>query len=252
MPYPVVARLELPILQELVATGGTDDVRYLYPRLVAYFPQLGEAAPREHLQNSGAEHWRRLVQRAGRALDEQRQLQRERGRWSITNAGRKRVAEEDLQFSFTVGGVADGDVSALLDTGSAAFSHQDVQRMLLDIGRVLGHHAQAEFEYYDVVWRTSERSPRLSHIFEVQRKGNVDAALAKLKRAYEAQRTKPFLIVASERDTNRAHSQMSVARAGAFHEIEGIATILSFEQLHRLHRALTSVEDLLAAFTEPR
>ena len=93
-------------------------------------------------------------------------------------------------------------------------------------------------------------SQRLSHVFEVQHKGNIDAALAKLKRAYEAQRSKPFLIITSERDTNRAQKSMSLARTGAFHEIGSVTTILSFEQLHRLHRALTSVEDLLAVIFE--
>ena len=29
MAYPGVARIELPILQELVATGGDDDVRFI-------------------------------------------------------------------------------------------------------------------------------------------------------------------------------------------------------------------------------
>ncbi|MCA1616725.1 MAG: hypothetical protein LC800_22060 [Acidobacteria bacterium] len=101
-----------------------------------------------------------------------------------------------------------------------------------------------------MVWRDDAQSPRLSHIFEVQRKGNVDAALAKLKRAYESQRSKPFLVVSSERDTNRAQLQMSLARTGAFHEIGRVTTILSFEQLQRLHRALTSVEDLLAEFIQ--
>jgi hypothetical protein len=122
--------------------------------------------------------------------------------------------------------------------------------MLLEVGRVLGYHAESEFEYYDVVWRASELSPRLSHVFEVQRRGNIDAALAKLKRAYEAQRSKPFLIVTSERDTVRAQKQMSHASTGPFHEIGRVTAILSFEQLHRLHRALTSVEDLLAEIFE--
>ena len=122
--------------------------------------------------------------------------------------------------------------------------------MLLDIGRVLGYHAESEFDFYDVVWRAEESSPRLSHVFEVQHKGNIDAALAKLKRAYQAQRSKPFLIIASERDTNRALRSMSMARTGAFHEIGRVTSILSFEQLHRLHRALTSVEELLVKIFE--
>lgn len=242
MTLPGAERLELPILQELVATGGTDDVRFLYERLVAYFPQMGgrelSAAAKQDRQ------WRRHVQRAGRALDERRQIARRRGIWSITTQGRKRVEEEAPSFSYAP------DETQFAPAASSDFSHVEVQRMLIDIGRVLGHYAEMEFEYYDVVWRADAKSPRLSHVFEVQRKGNVDAALAKLKRAYESQRSKPFLVVASERDTNRAQLQMSQAETGAFHEIGRVATIFSFEQLHRLHRALTSVEDLLAEFIE--
>jgi hypothetical protein len=242
MTYPGTGRLELPILQELVATGGADDVRFLYARLAGYFPQLDETDV-QALDNGHRKQWRRLVQRAGLQLSEQRQIERQRGHWAITSLGRKRVAEEALAFSLS-------DSSAQPGTNAAPFTHADVQQMLLDIGRVLGYHAQKEFEYYDVVWRTSADSPRLSHVFEVQHKGNIDAALAKLKRAYEAQRSKPFLIIASERDTNRANRSMSQANTGAFHEIGRATTILSFEQLHRLHRALTSVEDLLASFFE--
>ena len=246
MAYPGVARIELPILQELVATGGVEDVRFLYNRLAGYFPQLDEAEV--HATSNGhRSQWRRLVQRAGRVLSDKRQIQRQRGHWIITAGGRKRAEEEGTTFSMTD---ASEGLSTSATTRAQALTHTDVQQMLLDIGRVLGYHAESEFEYYDVVWRTSEMSPRLSHVFEVQHKGNIDAALAKLKRAYEAQRSKPFLVVTSERDTNRAQRSMSQARTGAFHEIGRVATILSFEQLHRLHRALTSVEDLLAEIFE--
>jgi hypothetical protein len=239
MAYPDATRLELPILQELVATGGADDVRFLYERLVAYFPQMSGG---RDLHAREDRRWRRHVQRAGRELDEKRQLARRRGLWSITPQGRKRVDEEAPSFSYTP------EAGGPQPPVGVELSHADVQQMLLDIGRALGRHAEREFEYYDVVWRDDEQSPRLSHIFEVQRKGNVDAALAKLKRAYESQRSRPFLVVSSERDTNRAQLQMSLARTGAFHEIGRVTTILSFEQLQRLHRALTSVEDLLAEF----
>ena len=242
MAYPGVARIELPILHELVATGGVEDVRFLYNRLVAYFPQLDEGETHAAISNGHRSQWRRLIQRAGRVLSDKRQIERERGHWTITATGRRRAKEEGLAFSLT---------DAATDTQPASLSHTDVQQMLLDIGRVLGYHAQSEFEYYDVVWRAGgETSPRLSHVFEVQHKGNIDAALAKLKRAYEAQRSKPFLIITSERDTNRAQKSMSLARTGPFHEIGSVTTILSFEQLRRLHRALTSVEDLLADIFE--
>src|SRR5919199_202132 len=243
MALPGIARLELPILQELVATGGSDDVRFLYRRLVAYFPQFGEDE-RRALTNGELRGWRRHVQRAGRVLDEKRQIERDkRGRWAITTTGRRRVADEEPSFTIT-------EQAGSQPAGAASITHADVQQMLVEIGGALGYHAEVEFDYYDVVWRASAQSQRLSHVFEVQHKGNVDAALAKLKRAYDAQRTRPFLVVASERDTNRAQAQLSLARTGAFHEIGRVTTVVSFEQLRRLHRALTSVSDLLALISE--
>lgn len=242
MSYPSAARIELPILEELVATGGREDVRYLYERLVAYFPQLEEEEVRA-IRNGHRSQWRRLVQRAGRALDDRREIERRRGQWSITGMGRKRASLEGQPVALT-------PAQEQVPQPPAPLTHTDIQRMLLDIGRVLGYHAESEFEYYDVVWRASPTSPRLSHVFEVQHKGNIDAALAKLKRAYEAQRSKPYLVITSERDTARALRSMNIARTGAFHEIESATTILSFEQLNRLHRALTSVEDLLRELFE--
>jgi hypothetical protein len=242
MAYPSVERIELPLLQELAATGGVEHVRFLYDRLVAYFPQLSE---QEVLgtTNGHLKQWRRLVQSAGRSLDEMREIERERGRWRLTERGRKRVAAEEIQFSLS-------ESSSPEVAAAEGLSHVEVQQMLAEVGRVLGHYAELEFDYYDVVWREAEDSPRISHVFEVQRKGNVDAALAKLKRAYDAQRTRPFLVVDSERDTNRAERQLSLARTGPFHEIGRVTTILSFEQLKRLHRSLTSVGDILAALFE--
>ena len=242
MAYPSVERIELPLLQELAATGGAEHVRFLYDRLVAYFPQL-DAGDVRAAANGHRRQWRRLVQRAGRALDERREIERDRGRWRITERGRRRVSEEAIEFSLS-------EPSTREEAEASGLTHTEVQQMLVEVGRVLGHFAEVEFDYYDVVWREGEGSPRISHVFEVQRKGNIDAALAKLKRAYDAQRSRPFLVVASERDTNRAERQLSLARTGPFHEIGRVTTILSFEQLRRLHRALTSVEDILAPLFE--
>ena len=43
---------------------------------------------------------------------------------------------------------------------------------------------------------------------------------------------------------------MSPTQTGAFHELGRHTTVLSFEQLRRLHRALTSVEDILSEIFE--
>lgn len=237
---PNAARIELPILQELIATGGAEDVRFLYDRLVAYFPQLSsEVANEPHAaEGDHSMQWKRSVQRAGRALSDKRQVERQRGLWRITPRGRQRAGEEGQSFTLQ------------RDARPTEASHTDIQQMLLDIGRVLGYHAESEFDYYDVAWRASATSPRLSHVFEVQRKGNIDAALVKLKRAFDTSRSKLFLVVATQRDTERAQRAMSLDQTGGFHEINVAATIISFEQLRKLHVALTSVEDLLAIISD--
>ncbi|HEX8399595.1 MAG TPA: hypothetical protein VF644_19335 [Pyrinomonadaceae bacterium] len=235
MNFPISNRLELPILQELAATGGRDDVRFLYSRLVSYFPQLDAAS----IQNGRVERWRLHVQRAGKELDEQGLIKRERGIWTLTKQGRERVESEQTEFAIFQNEIAAQDEE---------LTHQKVQLMLVEIGRVLGFYAQAEFEYYDVVWRETEKTPRLSHVFEVQHKGNIDSAFAKLKRAYDTQRSRPFLILASERDTNRAARSINPAQTGAFHELETVLTVLSFEQIRLLHRSLNSISDILPHF----
>ena len=100
MAYPSTERVELPLLQELAATGGSEHVRFLYDRLVAYFPQL-DASEVRAVTNGHRRQWRRLVQRAGRALDERREIERDRGRWRITERGRRRVSEEAIEFSLS-------------------------------------------------------------------------------------------------------------------------------------------------------
>src|SRR5205085_6605725 len=113
-------------------------------------------------------------------------------------------------------------------------THKEAQQMLIEIGRMLGRQAQAEFDYYDVVWRESTSSPRLSHVFEVQISGSVDSALTRLKHAYDTQRSMPFLVIADERDTRFAGKRLS----GSFHEILEVVRIIGVGELKQLYEAL--------------
>src|SRR5262245_22492000 len=93
MPFPETSRLELPILQELKATGGGDQLRYLYERLPRYFPQLTRQDMEDRAEN-GRSRWARAVQRAGRQLEEKGELRREKNNWKITARGLRRVEED--------------------------------------------------------------------------------------------------------------------------------------------------------------
>ena len=230
MSLPFTASLELPILQELSAVGGSDYLRFLYQRLIAYFPQLSEKEISE-IKNESNPKWRNAVQKAGKMLDENGCISRRQGLWTITNKGIEAVKVEILEFTLT-------------KIEEKQISHTDVQEMLVEIGFGLGYYSQTEFEFYDVVWRENEKSQRLSHVFEVQSKGNIDSAFAKLKRAYEAQRSKPFLIISSERDLNRAGKSLS----REFQDIESQVRILTFVQIEQVHRNLQNIAEIIREF----
>lgn len=236
MSFPRATALEKPILQELAAIGGAEDLRFLYERLLGYFPQISEVEIQQ-IRVGKSESWRKLVQRAGKELDAAGFLKRQNGFWTITEKGiRETKAEtEDFQFS---------------KVEQKELSHREIQKMLGAIGEKLTYSAELEFEYYDVVWRVSPKSQRISHVFEVQSKGNIDSAFTKLKRAYDAQRSKPFLILASERDLNRARREISFEKSGAFHELAEVLTILSFEQIRKTYQSLDLIGDVLSKFLD--
>jgi hypothetical protein len=238
MPFPESSRLELPILQELKATGGRDQPRYLYDRLTRYFPQL---TPQELAErtSAGRSRWHRVVQIAAKHLLEQGELRRVGAAWELTAKGTRRVADEDLQ-------IAPPDNAPA--TSARTVTHKEAQAMLVEIGTLLGRYAAAEFDHYDVVWRDSLAAPRLSHVFEVQISGSVDSALARLKHAYDTQRSQLFLVIADERDQRFADKRLS----GSFHEILLIITVIGTGELQKLYAALKAEQALLEKLTQPK
>ncbi|CAN5724263.1 hypothetical protein BH20ACI4_BH20ACI4_00730 [soil metagenome] len=227
MTLPISSLIESPILQELSAVGGTDDVRFVYERLIRYFPSLSDAEVSQ-IQNGENTSWKKAVQKAGRSLDEKKLILRERGIWKITQTGSENVQSENSDFTVTK------NISIPLD-------HPTIQKLLCEIGRILGYFAETEFEFYDVIWRETETSKRISHVFEVQSRGNIDSAFAKLKRAFDAQRSKPFLILASERDTNRANKSLE----NEFRELSNVISILSFVEIRKTFENLTEIKNIL-------
>lgn len=230
MTLPPSTTIEIPILQELVATGGSDDLRFLYERLIAYFPQISDLEISE-IKKGTNQSWRKAVQKAGKSLNEKNLIQRNNGFWTIDNRGKSLVENENLGFTLT-------------KSKPVEANHLNIQEMLVEIGENLGFHAEIEFEYYDVIWRENSKSLRISHVFEVQSKGNIDSAFAKLKRAYHNQRSKPFLIIASERDLIRAGKSLS----HEFQEVESILTVLTFAQVKKVHQNIQNIAEILKEF----
>ncbi|MBI3948973.1 MAG: hypothetical protein HY314_00745 [Acidobacteria bacterium] len=235
MGFPETARLEGPILQELLALGGEERVRFLYDRLIGYFPQLAEQDLKA-ITRRRESRWKVLVHRAGAQLVKKGELKRGAGRWILTVKGRQRAEAERMLLELP---------STAADAAKRAISHQEIQSMLVAIGQTLGRYAEREYQRYDVIWKESSLSPRLSHVFEVQVKGKIESALAKLKHAYDTQRSKPVLIISDERDQKRARQFLQPYLSGSFHEIGGVTTVLGVEEVERMYLALDSVKEIL-------
>lgn len=232
MPLPTYNSIEMPVLQELTAIGGRDDVRFLYERLIDYFPQL-QLEEISRIKKGNYPAWKKAVQKAGRSLDKKKLITRQRGIWEITQAGAEAVADETTGFTLTQITVRE-------------VSHADIQQMILEIGEILGFWSAIEKDYYDAVWKENKKSPRYSHVFEVQHRGNIDSAFAKLKRAYLAHRSKPYLILSNETDLNRARRSLD----REFQDIEAVITILTFTQIQRVYENLSASREVIAGFLD--
>ncbi len=156
MPFPKTSAIEMPVLQELVATGGSDNLRFLYQRLAAYFPGITEEEISE-IKNNTNKSWRISVQKTGKVLDQKNFIRRERGFWTVTDKGKAEVEAETKGFA----------VTEIINNQP---SHSDIQEMLVDIGKSLGFYAALEFEFYDVIWRETPASQRISHILKCRAK----------------------------------------------------------------------------------
>jgi len=236
MAFPSCSCLEVPILQELKALGGESEPRQLYHKLVPYFPQLTYEDLKQK-NRDGSHRWKRLVYRAGQNLVAKHELERTAdGKWRLTEKGRQRAQAEDFPLQLLLP----------LDTPRNIPSHKEIKEKLLEIGRLLGKHAEEEYQKkYDVVWKDSPSSPRISHVFEVQCRGNIESALAKLKHAHDTQRSQLYLILADRKDSRKLGELLHPYLAGSFHEISEAVTILTPSDVDCLHRALSSVKGVL-------
>jgi hypothetical protein len=132
--------------------------------------------------------------------------------------------------------------------------HDRLKREIKEIGEILGKYAKEEYTAtpysYDVVWKEIEGLPRPSHVFEVQDKGAVDGALAKLQHARDIWRPKLFLIVTGERDRRKVDMLLEPFLKGTFHGIRRDTTVLTAEIIKEIHQALSTHRELVRQFLE--
>ena len=126
--------------------------------------------------------------------------------------------------------------------------HKQIQNMLKEIGEALGKRAELEFSQdnyrYDAIWMESPTIPRASNVFEVQDRGNVVDALAKLKHARDIWGSNIFLVITQDKDRRRTENLLRPFLSGTLHEIEPHLSILAFEEVEEVHRTVTTHKNL--------
>jgi hypothetical protein len=131
--------------------------------------------------------------------------------------------------------------------------HENLKTKIKDIGEVLGKQCHVEFSaapyLYDVVWREVEGLPP-SHVFEVQDKGSLNGALAKLQHAKDIWRPKLFLVVVEERDRTKVDLLLKPYLQGTFHRIAAETSILTREMVEQIHQVATAHRDVIRRFIE--
>ncbi len=132
--------------------------------------------------------------------------------------------------------------------------HDTLKRQIKELGEILGRYAKEEYAsppyLYDVVWKEIEGLPRPSHVFEVQDKGAVDSALAKLQHARDMWRPRLFLVVTGERDRRKVDMLLEPFLRGTFHGIRRDTTVLTAETIAQIHQALSTHRELVKQFLE--
>ncbi|MBL7165611.1 MAG: EVE domain-containing protein [Dehalococcoidales bacterium] len=125
---------------------------------------------------------------------------------------------------------------------SAAVSHSDMKKILVEIGRLQKFIAEEEYAFdigrLDVVWRRVELSVP-TYVFEIQLGGDIYHALAKLKHAFDLWNSQIFIVAPDEQ-----RSKVGALLSGTFHEIDDHATFLETGKMQELYRRKRAYYDL--------
>lgn len=132
--------------------------------------------------------------------------------------------------------------------------HKELKRKIKELGEILGRYATEEYHtapyVYDVIWKEIEGLPRPSHVFEIQDKGAVNGALAKLQHARDIWRPKLFLVITGEKDKKKVNMLLRPLLEGTFHGISRDTTVLTGEVIDEMHKAFDCYREVIRQFLE--
>ena len=268
MAMPIEESVRLPLLRAISDAGGELTLREAIARVEVFFPQLTEQDTQLRLPSGQGLLFSNRVQWARLKLVELGHLYREpRGLWRITPQG-KTFLEDNWSGWQPRYSTREGDTrrkrrpqkgSQLEEKGRQGGTsaleipvlrpHEHLKELLRQVGDILGYYPETEFHespyIYDVVWKTFPQASRPGFVFEVQDKGNLIEALAKLQHAKDTWGSRLFLTVTGDRDRRRIEKLVAPLLSGTFHRLARDLVLLPREQLERLYEPLNQNRDLI-------
>jgi hypothetical protein len=268
MGIPIEESVRLPLLRVIADAGGELPLKEAIRRVGDFFPELTEEDKRRRLPSGYGFLFANRVQWCRQKLVELGHLYREpRGMWRITPQGKAFLEDNWSHWRprYSGGERGEGRVQRRLAHPEvregqrkdeepapempALRPHEHLKELLRQVGDILGYYPETEVHespyVYDVVWRTFPQAPRPSFVFEVQDKGNLIEALAKLQHAKDTWGSRLFLTVTGDRDRRRIEKLVAPLLTGTFHRLARDLILLHPEQLERLYEPLNQNRDLI-------
>jgi len=113
------------------------------------------------------------------------------------------LIKDGLKYGLTAAGKSNVERK---DEYAEPWEHGEIQDLIFELGHVLGYISEEEFPIgrckYDVAWKEYEGALAPSHVFEIQKHGNLDKALRKLKYAYMNGVHELFLVIDPKEKSN--------------------------------------------------
>ena len=268
MAIPIEESIRLPLLRVIADAGGELSLQEAVTRVARFFPDFTEEDKQRRLSSGYGFLFSNRVQWCRQKLVELGQLYREpRGTWRITPQGKAFLEENWSKWRprYSTGERRGGrrfrtpenlevrEMPSQDDEPAPQVPilrpHEHLKELLRQVGDILGYYPETEVHespyIYDVVWRTFPQAPRPGFVFEVQDKGNLIEALAKLQHAKDTWGSRLFLTVTGDRDRRRIEKLVAPLLTGTFHRLARDLVLLHPEQLEKLYESLDQNRDLI-------
>ncbi len=146
---------------------------------------------------------------------------------SISSEIEKRLGSHQTNYLIT------GRGEKLPSVRNQLFGHNEIRDIIVEMGKMQGYWAEREYSMdnyrLDAIWkRIYSGSP--TYVFEVQVGGSIEAAISKLKHAYDKWNSNIFIVTGDKNDR-----KLETLLSGTFHEIRESVKVVGLKEVNELY-----------------